>query len=430
MAPRRRLPAKLRAIKLDELSLVDKPANPHARVTLFKRGHSDDRTSKDYVDTSAPVLTAREVSALSFDEVLAEEQAREAAMQVKDNIYSRWWSLQRSFETIAEDEDVSPADKVTDMQRSLQQFIASLEEQSKVVADAVTKSLSAVPALAELLPETGNSSEGDEPMTAAEKKQLEELQKTVANLTKQLEAANADDPAKKNAELQKQLDEATVKIDELTQAAEQGKVEKEEALVKAKMTDAEKDFMDLLDKDDDKKRFMSADKAERRRMMNKADDDNPVVYKSERTGEEFRKNDDARLVVYAKQADEDARIAQDERTKRENSELTKRAEDELSDFTGEVVDKVGVLRAIDQMDEKPRALLKNMLETGGKAIKAAFNRVGHGDGSLEKSGRDFEKRVAEIKSRDNCSRADALKTAARECPDEFKAYQEASNSGN
>lgn len=30
-------PARLRAIKLDELSLVDKPANPHARVTLFKR---------------------------------------------------------------------------------------------------------------------------------------------------------------------------------------------------------------------------------------------------------------------------------------------------------------------------------------------------------------------------------------------------------
>ena len=39
-----RRPARLRAIKLYELSLVDAPANPHARVTLFKR---DVRTEKE-----------------------------------------------------------------------------------------------------------------------------------------------------------------------------------------------------------------------------------------------------------------------------------------------------------------------------------------------------------------------------------------------
>ncbi len=38
-------PARLKSIRLTELSLVDAPANPHARITLFKR-HADDEDSK------------------------------------------------------------------------------------------------------------------------------------------------------------------------------------------------------------------------------------------------------------------------------------------------------------------------------------------------------------------------------------------------
>ena len=47
--------ARLRRIKLDELSLVDRPANPLARVTLFKRAPDDD------FDKDGDMLTTKQM---------------------------------------------------------------------------------------------------------------------------------------------------------------------------------------------------------------------------------------------------------------------------------------------------------------------------------------------------------------------------------
>ena len=43
MTTKERKPARLVDIQLSELSLVDRPANPHARVTLFKRADDEQR---------------------------------------------------------------------------------------------------------------------------------------------------------------------------------------------------------------------------------------------------------------------------------------------------------------------------------------------------------------------------------------------------
>jgi cation transport regulator ChaB len=265
--------------------------------------------------------------------------------------------------------------------------------------------------------------EGDEPMTAAEKQQLDELQKTVADLTKALAGATGDDVKKTATDLTKA--QADVVAD-LTKKLEAAQAATAEAVVKAGMSDAEKEHMASLS-GDAAKNFAACSPEDRKKQMSKAVDSNPVIFKSV-SGEEFRKNDDPRLVKMAKQADESERIAKEERTKRENAEFAKRADDDLKPYSDDVAkrdDKIEVLRAIDKMDEGPKAAVLKMLSVGAKAINAAFQSIGTQAGQISKSADAFEKRVTEVQSRDKIGRSAAMTKAREEFPDEFKAFQDA-----
>lgn len=418
----------MRDFLIKEVSAVDRPAQGHARAVIMKRADDDDecgakKSYGDYPQASSLQEVKRDLEAMDFDEVMAAEQSREAAMRVKDCVWSCWNALQRSFDTISGDDSLIPDAKVSAMQESLAQFLDAVRAESATVADTIEKSISAAPALAELLTATG--SEGGSPMTDAEKRQLEELQKSVADLTAKLEAATAKEPAKKAADLAGELEKAQAQLAEVTKKLEQVDAERAEALAKAGLSDAEKEYCSGMD-DKAKKTFMDLPPEDRKKQMTKAADADPVVYKSESTGEEFRKSDDPRLVKMAKAADEDRKIAKEEREKRETSELSKRADDELGAFSEDVAkrdDKIEVLRAIEKMEDGPRAAVLKMLEVGGKAISAAFQTIGHKRGDVAKSGADFEKRVSEIMTRDKITKLAALDKAAREYPGEFEAYQ-------
>jgi len=121
-----------------------------------------------------------------------------------------------------------------------------------------------------------------------------------------------------------------------------------------------------------------------------------------------------------KQAD-DLKI---EKERRETAELTKVAEDQLGSFVGTVEDKVDLLRALTSIPEKARETLDKMLKAGGGALKVAFDTVGHKNEKAAKSAQDFETKVAEIRKRDSCTRQDAMTKARKEHPEAFKAYQE------
>ncbi|MDO8614627.1 MAG: hypothetical protein Q7T33_02685 [Dehalococcoidia bacterium] len=377
MAERRPLNRKriMRDFVLNELSAVDNPAQKHAVAVLMKRDKAEKRAPDSHED------------------------------------------------------DAVPADKAARVQESLRQFLGAVAEESAVIAETIAKSLSAVPALAELLPE--DYGKGDDTMNDAEKKQMADLQKSVDDLTEKLAAATAKEPAKKAVELQEQLDAAKVQITEFTEKLAKSDAAKVEAEAVAKMSDAEKEHMAELS-GADKMKFMQATPDERKKMMAKVADANPVVYKSESTGEEYRKNDDPRLAKLAKLADEDREVAKTEREKRESAELAKRADEEpYKHFSVEKAkdDKEGptktdVLRAISKMDEAPRAVLEKWLGIGGKAISAAFEKIGHSREGAQKSAADFSKRVNEIMVRDKISKKDALEKAPKEFPEEFKAYQE------
>lgn len=408
----------MRAFKIGEISAVDSPAQAGARAVLMK--------CDDPPQVAPPVASLasveRLIRAMDFDEVVEEEASRASVMRIKDVVWSKWHALQRSFETIADDADVTPADKVTQMQESLAQFLNSVRAESEAVTEEITKSITAVPALAELLP-TG--SEGDSPMNDVEKQQLEDLRKSVADLTAKLEAATAKDVGKKAADLAGELEEVKSNLAEALAKLEKSDAEKAEALVKAAMTDEEKKFCADMPAAE-KMKFMRMSHDERAKAMKKSADADPVVYKSEATGEEFRKSDDPRLVRLAEQADRSEKIAKAEREARESAEFAKRADEELKYFSDGVAkrdEKIEVLRAADRMEEGPRAALLKMLEVGGKAIAAAFDTIGHRRESVDKSADAFAKRVSEVQARDGCTKLQAMERAQREFPDEFAAYQ-------
>lgn len=409
----------MRDFTIEEISGVDVPAQGHAKVTLMKRADAQNILTKD--DMCSPAEVAVSVHAMDFDSILAENEARETAQSLGAGIREKWWAFQHSLATIAADGDVDAADKIAAMRISLQQFVSSLSAESATLAADVTKSLTAVPALAGLLTAKGVS-EGEEPMTELEKKQLDELSKKVADLTKQLEAASASDTAKHAAALQGELTAATAKLDDMSKKLEAADLEKAEAITKASMSDAEKSYMDTLDAKA-KMDFMRMTPADRAKSMKKSFDADPVVYKSEATGQEFRKSDDPRLVDMAKRADENEKLFKAELEKRETAEFAKRVDTELKHFSGTVDEKVAVLRAVSKVDESARDALMKMLDAGNKAIGAAFQTIGHDREAVRKSADSFAKRVDEIISRDKISR-DAAMTKARELyPDEFKAYQ-------
>lgn len=416
----------MKEFSIGELSSVDRPAQAPALAVLMKRADEDGTIDKEYMSIN------QQVQAVDFDTVLAEQEARETACEIGDELREKWYALQRSFNTIAADESISAQDKITTMQASMQQYIDSLSEQSDEIAESMTKAFTAVPAVAELLAKDGpnEESKGDEPMTDAEKKQLAELTKSVADLQKQLTAATDKEPAKKAAELQKALDDATAKMAELTEKAKKAETEKAEAVVLAGMSDAEKAHYTTLE-GDAKKAYGAMSPEDRKKKLaemeaKKADTD-PVVYKSEVTGKEYRKSADPELVEMAKRMDESEKRSATEIEKREVAEFTKMAESELyKAYTGDTAMKAKALRAIHGIeDEAVRKAAFDMLEAGAKAAAAAFKSLGHQDEAVRKSAADFEKRVTEIAARDKVTKTKAMSKARTEFPDEFAAYQAA-----
>lgn len=120
----------------------------------------------------------------------------------------------------------------------------------------------------------------------------------------------------------------------------------------AAMNDAEKAFMAKLDKEDEKDKFRMASKKERIAQMAKADDADPVVYKSEIDGTEFRKSDDPRLVEMAKR--DDAREAEMKKLRDENADagFKKTAETTLSNLPGDLEVRVAIAKAIDGIEDE------------------------------------------------------------------------------
>jgi hypothetical protein len=121
--------------------------------------------------------------------------------------------------------------------------------------------------------------------------------------------------------------------------------------------------------------FLALSEEDRSAAVKSAQDEDPVVYKAA-DGTEFRKSDDSRLVELAKRADSQAieLAAGERRIKRAGFE--KRANDELGHLKGEVVAKADLLEAVEALPEDRREAVMEILRSQDAGIGAAMGRVG------------------------------------------------------
>ncbi|MEO1208391.1 MAG: hypothetical protein AAFX78_02515 [Cyanobacteria bacterium J06638_20] len=178
-------------------------------------------------------------------------------------------------------------------------------------------------------------------------------------------------------------DNDTKAADDLKAAQEalaKAESERDEALAKAGMNDAEKQFMAKLDKDA-AKAFAGMDRKARMAEMRKSEDEDPVVYKSEISGDEFRKSDDPRLVEMAKRDDVREAELKKMRQDSEDAAFKKTAEDDFANVPGDVEVRVALAKAIaksgetDEMQGKMLAALKAHSGEMGKTT-TTFGRQG------------------------------------------------------
>lgn len=205
------------------------------------------------------------------------------------------------------------------------------------------------------------------------------------------------------------------------QAAEQAALEKKlqetqaelaVALVKAGLSDAEKQHLSSLPADG-QAAFLKSDSGTRKRLVDAAREADPVVYTS-LSGETFRKSDSPRIVDLAKRLDAAETLAKAERDAREASELRKRAQEELNKLPGSEVAKVALLKAVSGIPDKAqREEVEALLKAAQSAGSIATTMRGTAAGADDKAD-DPEAKLEKM----------AQELAAKKNIDYFTAYNE------
>jgi hypothetical protein len=214
--------AELIDIELDEISLVDKPANPGAKVKLFKRADDmqDKSTWKDKLKNLFKLHAEKKIEkeALTFDDTIENQEAARLAYEFMDKVDRYYWALKDSICSILSDAEAE--DKSGMIKASVSQFKGALgdalsglakaddvqqeQEENTMTLEEVTKQLEAEKARADTaeakLAEMSKASTADE--TDIDKAALPE---TVRKRLEDIEKQN-----KEQAELIAKLNDETI----------------------------------------------------------------------------------------------------------------------------------------------------------------------------------------------------------------------------
>lgn len=151
--------------------------------------------------------------------------------------------------------------------------------------------------------------------------------------------------------------------------------ELERARVYGELNDAEKAAFKALSKSEQDE-FLKSGPAGRAEFAKKAEELNPVVYKSD-DGTEFRKSDDERLIKMARERDEDRKRMSEALTKAESADLEKRASKTLGHFGGDLKARTALLKAVDGIeDEEVRKSVSEALAGADSLLAKAQETLG------------------------------------------------------
>lgn len=257
------------------------------------------------------------------------------------------------------------------------------------------------------------------------KAQQEQIENAIRDTVAEVEAsAGAGETVSKkeqlmpdsNAEVAKQLADLQTQVDTLT-------AERDQAVAKAAMSDAEKSYMSGLDAEA-QKAFMAMKPEDRARKMKKSADEDETVDLNGQTIAKSKVGSEMFAVLKA-QSEEMAEIRKQAAKDREDAEiarLTKRASDEFAHLPGKADEVAKALREIEAIkDEDVRKSILDVFATAEKTIAAGFAERGHSDGTTAKSKSDFNAKVQEVAKSLNIPQHEAMSKVRAENPDLYEA---------
>lgn len=190
-------------------------------------------------------------------------------------------------------------------------------------------------------------------------------------------------------ELTKRLEDMEAEVTTLKADKESLTTERDEALAKAGMSDAEKAYMNGMDQ---KKRpaFMAMSPEERKAMM----EEKPMSKADENHQDEVSKRLDAIEKAHQEElAKRDETIAKMEK-QLEMSELTKRVDTEYPNLPGESLKKALMLGEIEKMSEESQEMLKGIMKAHDEKLAEGTKEIGKsGDNGAATAGEKLEKMV-------------------------------------
>lgn len=367
--PRRRI---MRALKINEISAVDFPAQQGAQVAIMKR--DDEKPSEqESLDKRAALTTetAGHTHLLIIDREMG-DGARPAGMTSYVDGHEHPWIMDAMGNV-----EIGEADGHTHEMGTLSTTAERAQELLMQKQEEATG--------------RGRRRRTQEENVTDDAKKVDELTTKMADLEKQLKKSeafgalpdthkayyNGLDDAAKDAFLAKSAEEQTAEVTEVAKAAAEA---------------------------------------------------NAVVYK-DRLGQEYRKNDDPRLVAMAKQNDIDAKKTAETQEALNKANYEKRANAELSHFPGTTETKIEILKQIDGIEDKEkREEAFKSLRAQNAALSPAFTVVGESvvknDNGEPMSKQDAEEGLAElakgIESKEGISYVDAYSKAATQRPDLYE----------
>lgn len=372
------MPKKILDLSLDEVSEVDRPAQKGALARIMK-GEDAPRVvaiAKRYFDADE--------GAVSFVDRYRECMTEKLRHEAREVVYPALDALHQSMTSIVGDAGLTANEKQARAEQNAADFIQTLRSLLPEVQDELMQAV-----------EKASNEAGDQPVRT--------------------EVSMSDNPDQV-AELEAKLADLEKSVDTLT-------AERDEAVQKAAMSDAEKAYMDKLP-EGERKAFMGLNQNERKARMRKAEEADETV---EIDGQTIAKSavGDATFAVMKSQAERIAAVEKQAAEDRENADLArleKRASEEFSHVPGEPAALAKALRAIASIeDEDVRKSIEAVFTQAEKMAKGAFDTVGHSDGSVSKARGDFKAKVAEIAKRDGVDQASAMSKARQEYPDEYEA---------
>lgn len=197
----------LEKLSLNELSLVDKGANQHAAVTIFKSAQDES------LEAIIKYYDSVNGKAVDFNSILDENKKWKALCEAREEFYPLFNALQSSVTSNFSDTSLSAEARQANIERDVAEFLAAVREIVPELEDELMKMFANAGSSGDINPD------GEKIVSEDLTKKLAEVEKALAEKTAELEKANMSLAEMKAAEEKKKKMDEMKKNDETVSVA-------------------------------------------------------------------------------------------------------------------------------------------------------------------------------------------------------------------